>query len=119
MPLTPLPPPSELALQLAGMTQLAIAAASLAIPSQLGWREELRRLEPLTRSVFWTYAAYIWATNVALGLVTWLAAEELSGRQPPGARPLQLRARVLGRAPRHPGGQLRQARPAGASVSGR
>ncbi len=65
-------------LQLAGLIQLAIAVASLAIPRELGWREETRRLEPLTREVFWTYAAYIWATNVALGLVSVLAAEDLA-----------------------------------------
>lgn len=65
-------------LQLAGAIQLAIALASLAIPGQLGWREETRRLEPLTREVFWTYAAYIWSTNVALGLVSLLAAPELA-----------------------------------------
>ena len=46
-------------IQLAGGIQLAIALASLAIPGQLGWREETRRLTPLTREVFWTYAAYI------------------------------------------------------------
>lgn len=66
-------------LQLAGCVQLAIALASLAIPRELGWREETKRLEPLTHEVFWTYAAYIWATNVALGLVSLLAADELAG----------------------------------------
>ncbi len=55
-------------LVLAGAGQLVLALASLAIPHVLGWREETRRLEPLTRSVFWTYAVYIWTTNVALGL---------------------------------------------------
>lgn len=65
-------------LQLAGLAQLAIALASLAIPRELGWREETKRLEPLTREVFWTYAGYIWATNVALGLISVLAAEELA-----------------------------------------
>lgn len=65
-------------IQIAGGVQLAIALCSLAIPRELGWREETRRLEPLTREVFWTYAAYIWGTNVALGLVSLLAAEELA-----------------------------------------
>ena len=69
----------ETCLQLAGAGQLALALASLAIPRVLGWREETKRLEPLTREVFWTYAAYIWGTNVALGLVSLLAAPELAG----------------------------------------
>ena len=71
-------PTLEISFQCAGAVQLAIAAASLAIPGQLGWREETARLSPLTREVFWTYAAYIWGTNVALGLVSLLAADELA-----------------------------------------
>lgn len=61
----------------AGAGQLALALAGLAIPRSLGWREETRRLEPLTRKVFWTYAAYIWGTNVFLGLLSALAPEAL------------------------------------------
>lgn len=75
-------PSLETCLQLAGGVQLAIALASLAIPGQLGWRQETRRLSPLTREVFWTYAAYIWGTNVALGLVSLLAAGELAAAGP-------------------------------------
>jgi hypothetical protein len=62
---------------LAGVGQLALAAASLAIPRVLKWREDTARLAPLTRQVFWTYAGYIWATNVAFGLVSALAPEWL------------------------------------------
>jgi hypothetical protein len=56
-----------------GAGQLALAAASLAIPRALGWREELSRVSPLTRNVFWTYGAYIVGTNAAFGLVSVLA----------------------------------------------
>jgi hypothetical protein len=28
------------------------------------------KLRPLTRQVFWTYAVYIWCTNLAFGLVS-------------------------------------------------
>src|SRR5262245_3841914 len=45
----------------AGLGQLALAAASLAIPVILGWREETARMQPLTRQIFWTYAGYIWS----------------------------------------------------------
>ncbi|MBX3468202.1 MAG: hypothetical protein KF878_15125 [Planctomycetes bacterium] len=61
----------------AGLGQLALAAVSLAIPRVLGWREETARLGPLTREVFWTYAAYIWGTNVAMGLLSCLAPDAL------------------------------------------
>ncbi len=54
----------------AGLGQLALVAASLAIPSVLRWGEDTAKLRPLTRQVFWTYAAYIWCTNLAFGLVS-------------------------------------------------
>lgn len=58
---------------LAGLTQIAIAASSLAIPRLLHWREETAGLVPLTRQVFWTYAGYIFATNLAFGVLSTVA----------------------------------------------
>lgn len=58
---------------LAGLGQLGLAAGSLAIPRVLGWREETMRLTRLTRQVFWTYAGYIWGTNVLMGALSALA----------------------------------------------
>jgi hypothetical protein len=58
---------------LAGLGQLALAMGSAAIPIVLRWREDTARLRPLTRQVFWTYAGYIWATNVAFGLLSAIA----------------------------------------------
>jgi hypothetical protein len=55
---------------IAGFGQLALIAGSLAIPRILRWREETATLRPLTRQVFWTYAAYIWCANLAFGLVS-------------------------------------------------
>jgi hypothetical protein len=55
---------------IAGVGQLALVVASLAIPRVLRWREDTARLRPLTRQVFWTYAVYIWATNLCFGLVS-------------------------------------------------
>ena len=62
---------------LAGWSQLALAAGSLLIPRTLGWREDTARLKPLTRQVFWTYAAYIWVTNIGFGLLSVLGADQL------------------------------------------
>src|SRR5262249_28771421 len=36
----------------------------------LRWSEDTAKLRPLTRQVFWTYAVYIWCTNLAFGLVS-------------------------------------------------
>jgi hypothetical protein len=55
---------------LAGIGQLLLIAASLSIPRVLRWREDTAKLRPLTRQVFWTYAIYIWCTNLAFGLVS-------------------------------------------------
>jgi hypothetical protein len=65
-----------------GFGQLLLAAGSLAIPRVLRWRDELRKLRPLTRQVFWTYAGYIWTTNVCFGLVSVTMPGELLARTP-------------------------------------
>jgi hypothetical protein len=62
---------------LAGLGQLALALGSLAIPRILGWREDTAKLKPLTRQVFWTYAGYIWATNVSFGVLSVAAPRAL------------------------------------------
>lgn len=64
---------------LAALGQLALVVASLAIPRVLGWRADTAKLRPLTRQVFWTYAAYIWATNLSFGLVSLHPAWLLDG----------------------------------------
>jgi hypothetical protein len=56
------------AILLAGLAQLGIAGSSILIPRLLGWREQLERVEVLTRRVFWTYSGYI------LGIHLWFAA---------------------------------------------
>ncbi|MCA9186677.1 MAG: hypothetical protein R3E01_20855 [Pirellulaceae bacterium] len=62
----------------AGLGQLCLAAASLAIPRVLRWGEDLAQLRPLTRQVFWTYAAYIWGTNLFFGIVSIVMPDELA-----------------------------------------
>lgn len=64
---------------LAAIGQIVLIVASLAIPRVLGWRAETAKLRPLTRQVFWTYAAYIWATNLSFGLVSLHPAWLLDG----------------------------------------
>ena len=63
---------------LAGIGQLAVALSSLAIPHLLGWRDELRALRPLTRSVFWTYAGYTLGIHLWFGIVSIVAAQTLA-----------------------------------------
>jgi hypothetical protein len=63
----------EVLLIAAGVGQLILCVASLAIPRVLRWPQDLAGVRPLTRQVFWTYAGYIWATNLCFGLVSALA----------------------------------------------
>lgn len=57
-------------LVLAGVGQLGLALGSLALPRVLDWSADTAKLKPLTRKVFWTYAAYIWVTNVCFGVLS-------------------------------------------------
>lgn len=66
----------------AGVGQLLLVAGSLAIPCVLNWAEETAKVRPLTRQVFWTYAAYMWFTNLCFGLVSALAPGWLLDRSP-------------------------------------
>jgi hypothetical protein len=66
----------------AGIGRLGLVAVSLAIPRALRWPEDLAKLRPLTRQVFWVYAAYIWCTNLAFGLISAFAPYWLLDRTP-------------------------------------
>jgi hypothetical protein len=66
----------------AGLGQLGLAAGSLALPRILRWREDTQKLRPLTRQVFWTYASYIWVTNVCFGALSTVTPGLLLDRSP-------------------------------------
>lgn len=63
----------EMLLRLAGGAQLALVAASPAIPRVLRWSEELEVLPSLLRRMFWVYAVYICFTHLCFGLLSLLA----------------------------------------------
>jgi hypothetical protein len=65
---------------LAGLGQLGLAIGSLALPRILGWGADTAKLRPLTRQVFWTYATYIWVTNICFGVVSTFAPDWLLDR---------------------------------------
>lgn len=74
-----IPPPVSL-LCAAGVAQIVLAFASLVIPRVLRWSEQTAVLRPLTRQVFWTYAGYIWFSNLSFGLVSaFLPASLIAG----------------------------------------
>jgi hypothetical protein len=67
---------------LAGVGQIVLALASLAIPRVLRFREETAKLRPLLRELFWTYAGYILCTNLSFGLLSALRPEWLLDASP-------------------------------------
>jgi len=69
-------------IRLAGAGQLALAAGSFAIPVVLRWRDGLAPLPVLLRQMFWVYSGYIWATNLAFGLVSTFGSELLLNGSP-------------------------------------
>jgi hypothetical protein len=48
----------------------------------LHWKHDLATFRPLTRQVFWTYAAYIWTTNLSFGLISTFSPQLLLDRSP-------------------------------------
>jgi len=66
----------------AGAGQVGLFCASFMIPKVLHWKEELARLRPLTRQVYWTYAAYILTINLCFGLLSLLAPHWLLDKSP-------------------------------------
>ena len=66
-----------LALQLAGIAQVTLVLASIAIPRCLEWNKGLAGLSNLLRQMFWTYAIYITGIHLFAGIVSLCAASEL------------------------------------------
>ena len=62
---------------LAGLSQIILVIASLAIPKVLNWKSELKNVQTLIRQMFWTYAAYILVINLCFGLLSVFAFAEL------------------------------------------
>jgi hypothetical protein len=62
---------------IAGLSQIMLVLGSLAIPKLLNWKQELSKLNPLIKQMFWTYAGYILVTNLSFGIVSIVAVDEL------------------------------------------
>jgi hypothetical protein len=61
----------------AGIGHFVLCLASLAVPKALQWRENLKKLQPLLRQMFWTYAGYILAINGWFGIISVWGTREL------------------------------------------
>jgi hypothetical protein len=69
-------------IQSAGAAQIVLALGSLAIPGVLRWNEDTKKLQPLTREIFWTYAGYIFTSHLCFGFLSLLLADSLVDGSP-------------------------------------
>jgi hypothetical protein len=70
----------EIFILIAGIGQILLALASLSVPRILNWKDEVTRLRPLTRQVFWTYAFYILMCNLSFGILSAFKSKSLSDK---------------------------------------
>lgn len=62
---------------LCGFGHIILSIASTVIPKALHWNTELKKLPPLLRQMFWTYAAYILVINASFGIVSIIGTDDL------------------------------------------
>jgi hypothetical protein len=69
----------EFLIWVAGLLQLAIAAANLLLPRVLRYRENLARVSPMVREIFLVHSGYIVLVLIAFGTMSLVFAPELAG----------------------------------------
>lgn len=72
----------ELLLRLAGILHFGILIGSALVPRTLHWREQLARLHPFLRTLFWVYGVFIVFTIIGFGTLTLLNARALAAGGP-------------------------------------
>jgi hypothetical protein len=63
---------------LAGLAQLGMVAVGLQVPRVFGWAEDLGRLRPSNRRLFWVYGFFIVLANIGFGLLSLAYAGEIA-----------------------------------------
>jgi hypothetical protein len=63
---------------LAGVAQLGMVLVGLQVPRVFGWRQDLARLRPSNRRLFWVYGTFIVLANIGFGLLSILHASEIA-----------------------------------------
>ncbi len=69
-------------LQLAAALQLSILVASSLTPRVLNWKENLARLHPFLRRLFWVYGVFIVMVIIAFATMTFLHAGAMASGEP-------------------------------------
>ncbi len=70
----------------AGLAQFGMVVVGLRVPRALGWKEDLAKLRPMNRRLFWVYGAFIAGTNAGFGAISMAFPGEIAaGRGLAGA----------------------------------
>jgi len=62
-----------------GVCHFGILTASAMVPRVLAWRQELRKLCPLSRHLVWTHGVFIVLVIAAFGVISVVGAADLAG----------------------------------------
>ena len=68
----------ELFLRIIAVAQIALAVLSFFLPRILKWREDIDRMSPLVRDVFFIHSWFISLTLLIWGVLTWRFAFEMA-----------------------------------------
>jgi hypothetical protein len=63
---------------LAGLAHLGLVAVGSQVPRVLRWKEDLARLGPSNRRLFWVYGAFIMGSNVGFGVLSLVYAADIA-----------------------------------------
>jgi hypothetical protein len=63
---------------LAGLAHLGLVAVGTQVPRVLRWKEDLARLGPSNRRLFWVYGAFIMGSNVGFGALSLVYAADIA-----------------------------------------
>ncbi len=69
---------ATIAVVLAGLAHLGLVAVGLQVPRVFGWREDLAKLRPANRRLFWVYGAFILLSNVGFGAISLACPAEIA-----------------------------------------
>lgn len=71
-------------LWIAGIVQLSDVLANVAVPAKIGSRENLARVSPIIRQIFWSHWFFIVFVLLLFSALCFLFAPFLAGGTPPG-----------------------------------
>jgi hypothetical protein len=68
----------ETAVVLGGLAHLGMVGVGLRVPGIFGWKEDLARLRPANRRLFWVYGAFIVLANVGFAVLSLAYPREIA-----------------------------------------